>query len=175
MKRRVYAAVFNIDKVLATFTGRPPLLNRLHSSTKIPLDLGDETILAARIQESPAKLDANGWNHDGQIHSTTILRARTMFAKIRDEILEITSNSGSESIVDRALYVVCRRMVSSALTMLQRLENQTIIVHAHLPAFITYVARDTEKPDAPGDVLYARILTRLEFLLNRFLFGEALS
>ncbi|KAF7594029.1 hypothetical protein BBP40_010307 [Aspergillus hancockii] len=122
MKRRVYAAVFNIDKVLSTFTGRPPLLNRLHSSTKLPLDLSDDDLLSDHLQESVAKLDTNRWNQDGRIYSTTILRARTMFSKIRDEILEITSNSAAEYslIVPYALY-------AQILTRLELLLNRFLL------------------------------------------------
>lgn len=91
MRRRTYAAVFNIDKVIATFTGRPPMLSHRYSSTPLPLDLSDEQLLSnpetlAKILEG---LDANGWNSDGQIYSTTILRARTSFSIIRGEVLDI--------------------------------------------------------------------------------------
>ncbi|KAF5867078.1 hypothetical protein ETB97_003998 [Aspergillus alliaceus] len=159
MNRRVCAAVFNIDKVLSAFTGRPPLLNRLHTSTKLPLDISDDVLLSAKLQESVAKLDDNGWNQNGHIYSTTILRARTLFAKIREEILEITLDFASQSALERAL----------------ALKNETLSVYEQLPASITYSASDIEKLDAPGDDLYARILTRLEFLLNNFLLERLLT
>lgn len=91
MKHRVFAAVYNIDKVAATFTGRPPLMGHRYSSTPLPLDINDERLLSGppspHLQDY--KLDDNGWNTDGKIYSTTILRARTMLSFIREGILEI--------------------------------------------------------------------------------------
>ena len=103
MRRRIYAAVFNIDKVISTFTGRPPMLNHRYSSTPLPLDLSDEQLLAdpTSLSESLARLDAKGWNTDGQIYSTTILRARTSFSFVRGEILDIALCSSIEDVRDR--------------------------------------------------------------------------
>lgn len=89
MKRRVFAAVFNIDKVISTFTGRPPMLSHACSSTCLPLDLSDEALLSSDLLAAATELDSHGWNKYGRIYSTTILRSRTMFAKIRHEILEL--------------------------------------------------------------------------------------
>lgn len=69
--------------------GRPPVLDGRYSSTPLPLDLDDNVLLegGALLSSAITSLDANGWNTDGQIYSTTILRARTMFSFIRGEIL----------------------------------------------------------------------------------------
>ncbi|EAW23478.1 putative transcription factor [Aspergillus fischeri NRRL 181] len=108
MKRRVFAAVFNIDKVISTFTGRPPMLSLACSSTCLPLDLSDEALLSGDLQAAAAELDSHGWNKYGQIYSTTILRSRTMFAQIRHEILEFLQASldaPPEQLVERAMCV----------------------------------------------------------------------
>lgn len=107
-RRRVYAAVFNIDKVLSTFTGRPPLLSRLYSTTRLPLDISDEALMSGHHQEILNDLDENGWNQNGRMNSVTILRARTMFATIRDEILELVEvarSSTSDVVAERAWYL----------------------------------------------------------------------
>lgn len=93
LKRRLYAAVFNIDKVISTFTGRPPLLSRAYSSTRLPLDLSDDALLSSDLPSATAQLDSRGWNKDNQIYSTTILRSRTSFARIRHEVLEVLESS----------------------------------------------------------------------------------
>lgn len=95
MRRRVYAAVFNIDKVFATFMGRPPFLSSRYSSTPLPLDLSDEDLLAGEptLAVAVAKVDERGWSMNGEIYSTTILRARTLFSFVRDEILAIALGS----------------------------------------------------------------------------------
>ena len=105
MRRRIYAAVFNIDKVNSTLTGRPPMLSYRYSSTPLPLDLSDEQLLSdpASLIESVERLDANGWSNDGQIYSTTILRARTSFSIIRGEILDIALCSTGENFRGRIL------------------------------------------------------------------------
>lgn len=91
IKRRLFAAVFNIDKVIATFAGRPPLISRRFASMPLPLDLSDEVLLTPDPTGSIQRqhLDENGWSTDGVIHSTTMLRARTILSFIRDAILEI--------------------------------------------------------------------------------------
>jgi hypothetical protein len=90
MKRRIYTAVFNIDKVIAPFTGRPPLLSYRYSSTPLPLDLSNEQPLSTpeNLCKAIEALDSNGWNTGGQIYSTTNLRARTSFSIIRREVLD---------------------------------------------------------------------------------------
>lgn len=102
VKRRIFAAIFNIDKVVATFAGRPPLISRRFSSTPLPLDVSDELLLSpdssGHIQRQ--HLDENGWNIDGKIYSTTMLRARTMLSFIRDAILEVALQEPDHSSVD---------------------------------------------------------------------------
>ncbi|KAL2829274.1 hypothetical protein BDW59DRAFT_38605 [Aspergillus cavernicola] len=90
MNRRVHAAVFNIDKVLATFTGRPPpMLSLAYSSTPLPLDPSDQVLLSGDLVTVTASLDSHGWSKNRRIFYTTILRAWAMFARIRHDILEL--------------------------------------------------------------------------------------
>lgn len=109
LKRRLYAAVFNIDKVISTFTGRPPLLSLAYSSTRLPLDLSDDALLSSDLPSAAVQLDTRGWNQDNQIYSTTILRSRTSFARIRHEVLEVLESSMdnlAEGAVDKAMCVI---------------------------------------------------------------------
>ena len=87
----MFAAIFNIDKVVATFTGRLPLLSRNYCSTPLPLDIDDEPFLSSTVPlaDTIQDLDDRGWGRNGKIYATTILRARTTLAFIRDAILEI--------------------------------------------------------------------------------------
>lgn len=109
LKRRLYAAVFNIDKVISTFTGRPPLLSQAYSSTRLPLDLSDDGLLSSDLPSAAAQLDSCGWNKNNQIYSTTILRSRTSFARIRHEVLEVLESSMdklADGSVNRAMCVI---------------------------------------------------------------------
>lgn len=102
MKRRSCAKIFIIDKVVASFTGRPPLLSRRYVSTPLPLDLSDDILFEdkATIRRAVQALDENGWNTDNLLHGTTILRARQMMAFVRDEIFEIALSKDQEPSVD---------------------------------------------------------------------------
>jgi hypothetical protein len=80
-----------LDKVIVSFTGRPPLMSYRYASTPLPLDLRDEDLLSdgATLARAVAALDGNGWNTSGGVYSVTLLRARSMLAFIRDELVEI--------------------------------------------------------------------------------------
>ena len=89
--RRLFCQIYIMDKVIATFVGRPPLLAWKYCTTLLPLDLDDEQLLFknADLKQSFQKLDRYGWNKSPQLRASTILRARTMIAIAREEILEI--------------------------------------------------------------------------------------
>jgi hypothetical protein len=104
VRRRIYTAVFNIDKVISTFTGRPPLLSYRFSSTPLPLDISDEDLLSdGGLEKIAEDLDKNGWNTKGIIYSTTTLRARNAFMVVRGEILEMALSHSPEGTASRIL------------------------------------------------------------------------
>lgn len=91
-RRRLISQIFVVDKVAASFNGRPPLLSRKYMLTPPPLDLSDEVLLSDRetIAKAVDALDENGWNRDGKFYSTTIVRARRMLASVKDEVMEVS-------------------------------------------------------------------------------------
>lgn len=93
VRRRLFGVVFNIDKVIATFTGRPPLLNARHTSTTLPLDIDDEVLLGDRDEMLAAAREIERLGdrprNDGKLRSTTILRSRVTMAFIRNDILDL--------------------------------------------------------------------------------------
>lgn len=92
----IIASLYNVDKILACFTGRPPLLSRRYMFTPLPLDVSDEALMAGGevLKNATNSLDKDGWNTDGQVYSTTILRVRYMFTTVRDGILELALGRG---------------------------------------------------------------------------------
>lgn len=96
-QRRLFCFVFNTDKVLASFTGRPPLLSRRYVATRLPLDLADEWLLSDKetLKRRVDELDDKGWSQDGAIYPVSSLRARFSFAVIRDEVFEIALAVGA--------------------------------------------------------------------------------
>lgn len=92
IKRRVYCVIFKSDKVVATFTGRPPLIGSRFATTPLPLDVSDEELLNSdgnSLANSP-NVDENGWNNRGKIFSGTMMRAKMMINLIKEQILEIS-------------------------------------------------------------------------------------
>lgn len=88
IKRRICAKHLTLDKVVSTYTGRPPLISQRFVSTPPPLDIPDE-VLFGMVPWEDGMLDADGWNTSGRIYAVTQLRARLMISEIRDPILEI--------------------------------------------------------------------------------------
>ncbi|BCS02010.1 uncharacterized protein AKAW2_60274A [Aspergillus luchuensis] len=164
LKRRVYASIYNFDKVISTFTGRPPLLNREYSTTQLPLDINDDDIFSDRIGNAVAKLNSDGWDSsvDRQPYPTTILRARAMLARNREEMLEVSETS-QDSITDVAVQ-----------TCLQ-LKGQATDIYAQFPEVIKFKTEDVHDRDIPGQLLALRVLVRLDFLLNLFILERLLT
>lgn len=113
-RKRVFASVFRMDKGIATFTGRPPMFSRRYTTSQsLPLDVTDEVLLAGGevLARAIASLDENGFNTDGKVYSATILRARTLLALVRDEVLEIALGCNEhDDIVELAAYVLRERL-----------------------------------------------------------------
>lgn len=77
-------------------------MSHRYNSCPLPLDLEDEILLADKdtLKEAASKLDGNGWNREGNIYSSSRIRASMMYSVIIDEILEIslgTINQFSEA------------------------------------------------------------------------------
>jgi hypothetical protein len=84
--------LYFLDKNEALFLARPPHLIRHYCTYRMPLDLSEEElyngpeVLAAAV----SKLDANGWNTSGAIHTITWSRARCSLIPFGEQILEMT-------------------------------------------------------------------------------------
>ncbi|KAH7133183.1 hypothetical protein B0J13DRAFT_678251 [Dactylonectria estremocensis] len=153
-RRRLFARVFNIDKVMVSFSGRPPLIGRRYSSTPLPLDLSDEVLLAddEAITDAVQNLDAQGWNTEGKLLPATLLRARVMVAFIRDELLEIALGRGSQT----------------TLAHLQDIKARQIRTMASFPDGLVYREEEVDDPEIDVETLFSRMLVKLEHLQNLF-------
>ncbi|KAM5343248.1 hypothetical protein ACJ41O_014214 [Fusarium nematophilum] len=158
-KRRLSSRIFTIDKVMVSFTGRPPLLGRRYFSTPLPLDIRDEDLLGDKetLDRAVRDLDEYGWNRNGELHSATLTRARVQIAIIRDELLEIALGNGS----------------SATLTSLREIKAREERTVALFPSSLTHRPEDLDDSDLDIDTVYSRILVRLEHLQNLF-FAERL-
>ncbi|UQC83263.1 fungal specific transcription factor domain-containing protein [Colletotrichum lupini] len=161
IKRKLFSYVFYVDKVLASFAGRPPLISRRYARTPPPLDLKDDHLLSdeASLARHVAALDENGWNTKGELYSATIVRARVMLAHIRDEIFEIALGQGSVTLVE---------------TLLEIKERQLRTV-AGFPDIMTLREEDVQNRKLDISLLYTRLIMKLEHLQNMFFIERLLA
>ncbi|OJJ98281.1 hypothetical protein ASPACDRAFT_1871775 [Aspergillus aculeatus ATCC 16872] len=164
LKRRLYSAIFAFDKVASTLTGRPPLLSRRYSTTQLPLDISDHDILSGNVRSAAAKLDSDGWDRNSgrKFTQAAILRARALFARNREEILEVLESSLDE-------------ISDSAIETCFNLKAQASAIYDKLPESLIHKVEDIDDLDIPGHCLHTRILVRLEYLLNQFLLERLLT
>ncbi|KAK8006523.1 hypothetical protein PG991_012820 [Apiospora marii] len=128
IKRRLFACIYNIDMVISSFTGRPPLLNARHVSTPLPLDIDDDILLGDRarlleVARSPEMSDERHFSN-GKLKGVTIMRARGMMAFIRNDILDISLGQMHGDVaapLDTALDSATR--YSKLLVRLEHLQN----------------------------------------------------
>ncbi|KAM0326240.1 hypothetical protein ACHAQA_006837 [Verticillium albo-atrum] len=155
VRRRLCGYVLTIDKVGATFTGRPPLMSRRYISTPLPLDLRNEDLMGDRetIARAVATLDENGWNTDGGLYPATVVRARTLLASVKDEIIEIALGNDNQTTVEDLLDLRAR-------------QDKTL---AGLPLVLQYQPDDADNYSIDQSTVYTRIIIRLEHLQSVFL------
>lgn len=99
-RRRVYSAVYRIDKTLAIFFGRPPMIGWRYSDRKQLLDVSDDVIVSENpeiINKALSRLDGNGWNTDGHIHPSTCIRLRCQHAVFKERLLEQSLSGEKDS------------------------------------------------------------------------------
>ncbi|KAK2598672.1 hypothetical protein N8I77_012067 [Diaporthe amygdali] len=160
VQRRLVSQIFVIDKVSASFSGRPPLLSRKYMLTPLPLDLCDETLLSDRetIAKAVDELDENGWNREGKYYSTTIVRARTKLGRIKDEIMEVALGNPIYTSMDALL----------------ALKEHEYTAFAGIPSVLKYSSQAVRDPSIPASEIYTKILIHLEHLQNLFLISRLL-
>ncbi|KAL3466706.1 hypothetical protein BJX64DRAFT_249702 [Aspergillus heterothallicus] len=90
-RKNCFAAAFYADKCLSTFVGRPPFITYRYCSLSPPLDLSDEDLIAGgdHLHQAISKLDAAGWNPEGNSLRVSMKRLRFILAVLREQALEI--------------------------------------------------------------------------------------
>lgn len=169
-RRRLFCFIFNADKGLASFTGRPPLLSRRYVSTRLPLDLADAWLLSddETLRSKVDELDEDGWSQDDSIYPASHLRARFRFYIIRDEVFEIALAVGIKP-PRRSLLCVPQSIgahdTDSKLRDLKARETDTL---ASLPQKLRFDAADFDDLTVGAEKLYIRLILHLEHLQNLF-------
>ncbi|GIJ83585.1 hypothetical protein Asppvi_002409 [Aspergillus pseudoviridinutans] len=94
-RRRLFAAVYQLDKSIATFLGRPPRISWRHSDCRLPLDISDEALTGSR-QLAQKSVTAEGWSCHAVYQRSAWIRLRFLISTFREEILELSLTKSSE-------------------------------------------------------------------------------
>ncbi|KAI9752115.1 MAG: hypothetical protein M4579_005753 [Chaenotheca gracillima] len=87
-RRKVFHASYTIDKVIATFFGRPPRISAHYCNNTLPFDIDDSAFLVG-LPLTHAALDANVWNDDGRFRPATWVRVRSINSQLKEKVLEL--------------------------------------------------------------------------------------
>lgn len=76
---------------MATFVGRPALMNQRYCTLAPPLDLDDDVLIegGSALDKAISELDSGGWNTQGARYRMTVTRVRFQLAIYREQTLEI--------------------------------------------------------------------------------------
>lgn len=90
-KRRLFSAVYYLDKTHSALNGLPPMLGRLYCDVRPPLDLSDDELFLPphALAVAISRLDFNGWNTEGNMYDISVSRAIWQLSAVREEILEL--------------------------------------------------------------------------------------
>ncbi|PWY76001.1 hypothetical protein BO94DRAFT_473718 [Aspergillus sclerotioniger CBS 115572] len=103
-RKRIFAATFTRDKNLATYLGRPPLIDSHFCDLLLPLDLDDDELTEPGNIPGPQgnSLDSDGWKTNEfslvrSLRSVTGLRLRCGMAILREKVLRLSlGNRGTD-------------------------------------------------------------------------------
>ncbi|CAG9940068.1 unnamed protein product [Clonostachys rosea f. rosea IK726] len=154
LKRLLLHRVFVIDKVISSFQGRPPLLSGRYIMTPLPLDISDRHFFSGKgdLDAAIQSLDENGWNTNGEVASITITRARAELGYNREKIIEIALGNGRDVNIDTLLNI----------------KAHDLAVLSSFPSALLYNPKDIDNANFDVDVVYGKILVRVEHLQNMF-------
>ncbi|KAH7026732.1 uncharacterized protein B0I36DRAFT_248007, partial [Microdochium trichocladiopsis] len=161
LKRTVSGMVYDTDKTISSFTGRPPLLSKGFMTTPLPLDLESDDLFGpqSRLEFVAANnLDERGWSKKGTLSGSTCFRARGMIKEFRDNILAIALGSNGDP-------------ESTLITLLDISRRQAAAI-AEFPACVAYRPEEISNPEIPTAVVFTKLMISSEALQNDFFLGR---
>lgn len=101
IRKRLFCQIYIMDKVTATFCGRPSLLAKRYCKARQPIVIDDDALCYGRRQTAAAWWGAAqevSRSEDAalNVQPVTILRARHSLAENREDILELINASYCE-------------------------------------------------------------------------------
>ena len=102
IRKRCFATVYGIDKLMATFVGRPPRISRRYCSIQVPLDIemADLALSDEDLGTKLGQLDSDGWYHDGTMRRSAYMRTFLITSRIREDILEVSLGPEAENTLE---------------------------------------------------------------------------
>jgi chromatin structure-remodeling complex subunit RSC3/30 len=97
-------AAYGIDKLLATFLGRPPLISWRYCDIQMPLDMSVAEIFADSLTRDAAiaKLDKHsGWNQEASLTKGAWPRISLITNVLREKDLELSLSCKDDSLHER--------------------------------------------------------------------------
>ncbi|TVY78519.1 hypothetical protein LSUE1_G004109 [Lachnellula suecica] len=156
-KRRLFSAVYFLDKTHSALNGIPPLLGRLYCDVKPCLDIADEELFLPvhAFAVVISRLDPNGWSTSGNIQNISVSRAIWQLCSVREEILELAL--GVNVLVTEA--------------RIEELRIRSQLVLDGIPEQLRYYADSDRKvpKESTGKALFAQANLMNAFLQNIFL------
>ncbi|KAF9253849.1 transcriptional regulator family: Fungal Specific TF [Penicillium roqueforti] len=161
MRKRTMVAAYFMDKGLATFLGRPPLISWRYCDIQMPLDLSVEEVFAdsAVRNAAIARLDEEtGWNLESSLMKGTWPRISLITSVFREKVLELSLSRQLDNLSQRV----------------EELSRESRQLRQGLPEFLHW------KPNIDGaliskveyDLLFE---VHIEFLYNDFLLYRTLG
>ncbi|KAJ5383022.1 transcriptional regulator family: Fungal Specific TF [Penicillium concentricum] len=91
VRKRIFSRLYSIDISLATFLGRPPRMSKKFCCINLPLDIDEKcySMSGPTLDRELERLDQAGWNSQGHIRASAVMRWSTITAMIREETLEL--------------------------------------------------------------------------------------
>ena len=88
-RRRIFAAAFHWDKLLATLFDRPPRIPSYYADCRLPLELTDDQLCSNGLsdEELAALERSGGWYTGGFNSNTSWIRALYLLAQFKEETL----------------------------------------------------------------------------------------
>lgn len=176
IRRRIFASIFIMDKILATFTGRPPLISHRFTTTLLPLDISDEALLAGNHSiDAAVALSKDGWGTNGMFNPSAMLRARTLLGTIRSEILD--EALGGSSLYDPYQALLYIPLPTELCTLAhsyssRRLRERCKNIYSTLPSVLIHRLEDYAHSEKPMSENFAKYNVRLEYLHSLFLLEQ---
>ncbi|THC92549.1 hypothetical protein EYZ11_007983, partial [Aspergillus tanneri] len=108
LRRRCFAATFFVDKTVATFLKRPPLIQSRYCDLTPPFDFDEDEMAKDDFFIGPTAqpVDQNGWAMDrGKLRPITFIRFRFILAIIREQALEVVLTIDKQNLAEQAAFV----------------------------------------------------------------------